>query len=80
VEAIFLSTFVLISQNRMAAAADQRADLDLQISLLAEHEITKLTTLVASIAEHLDLRSAVEPELAEIQEDVSPEAVLDAIE
>jgi uncharacterized membrane protein len=31
VEAIFLSTFVLISQNRMMAAADQRADLDLQI-------------------------------------------------
>src|SRR5919112_483099 len=40
VEAIFLSTFVLISQNRMQAAADKRADLDLQISLLAEHEIT----------------------------------------
>jgi uncharacterized membrane protein len=30
VEAIFLSTFILISQNRMAAAADKRADLDLQ--------------------------------------------------
>src|SRR3954454_9384201 len=42
VEAIFLSTFVLISQNRMARAADNRADLDLQTSLLAEHEITKL--------------------------------------
>ena len=42
VEAIFLSTFVLISQNRMQAAADKRADLDLQISLLAEHEVTKL--------------------------------------
>ena len=41
VEAIFLSTFVLISQNRMAAAADKRADLDLQVSLLAEHEITR---------------------------------------
>jgi uncharacterized membrane protein len=44
VEAIFLSTFVLISQNRMAAAADKRADLDLQISLLAEHEVTRLAT------------------------------------
>src|SRR4051812_2307940 len=38
VEAIFLSTFVLITQNRMAALADKRADLDLQVSLLAEHE------------------------------------------
>ena len=42
VEAIFLSTFVLISQNRMAALADKRADLDLQVSLLAEHEVTRL--------------------------------------
>ncbi|HEU4453091.1 MAG TPA: DUF1003 domain-containing protein, partial [Longimicrobium sp.] len=40
VEAIFLSTFVLISQNRMQELADKRADLDLQVSLLAEHEIT----------------------------------------
>src|SRR3954464_8654795 len=45
VEAIFLSTFVLITQNRMAAAADKRADLDLQISLLTEHELTKMATL-----------------------------------
>ena len=51
VEAIFLSTFVLISQNRMAAAADKRADLDLQISLLAEHEVTKLATLVSAMAD-----------------------------
>jgi uncharacterized membrane protein len=42
VEAIFLSTFVLITQNRMAAQADRRADLDLHISLLAEHEVTQL--------------------------------------
>jgi uncharacterized membrane protein len=80
VEAIFLSTFVLISQNRMAAATDKRADRDLQISLLAEHEITKLTTLVAGIAERLDVRTEVEPEFAEIQQDVAPEAVLDALE
>jgi uncharacterized membrane protein len=80
VEAIFLSTFVLISQNRMAAAADQRADLDLQISLLSEHEITKLATLVAAIAERLDVRTEVDGEMDEVQQDVAPEAVLDALE
>jgi uncharacterized membrane protein len=80
VEAIFLSTFVLISQNRMQAAADKRADLDLQISLLSEHEITKLATLVAAIADRLDVRSAVDDELHEIQQNVAPEAVLDEIE
>jgi uncharacterized membrane protein len=61
VEAIFLSTFVLISQNRMAAAADKRADLDLQISLLAEHEVTKLVTLVSAMAEHLGVRTGGNP-------------------
>jgi hypothetical protein len=36
----FLSTFVLISQNLMQAQAEQCAELDLQISLLAEDDVT----------------------------------------
>ncbi|UEM02199.1 DUF1003 domain-containing protein [Skermanella rosea] len=80
VEAIFLSTFVLISQNRMAAAADKRADLDLQISLLSEHEVTKFTVLVSQIADRLDVRTKADAELDEITRDVAPEAVLDEIE
>ena len=80
VEAIFLSTFVLISQNRHAKLADERAELDLQISLLAEHEVTRLTALVAAIERKLDVHSEVDGELAEIEQDVAPEAVLDAIE
>ncbi len=80
VEAIFLSTFVLISQNRMQAAADKRADLDLQISLLAEHEITKLVTLVSALADRMDVRTDVDEELDDITQDVAPEAVLDEIE
>jgi uncharacterized membrane protein len=80
VEAIFLSTFVLISQNRMQAAADKRADLDLQVSLLSEHELTKLTTLVAAMADRMGVRSEVDAELDEITQDIAPEAVLDEIE
>jgi uncharacterized membrane protein len=80
VEAIFLSTFVLISQNRMAAAADKRADLDLQVNLLAEHELTKLATLVVQIAERVGVDVSGHAELEEVQQDVAPEAVLDAIE
>jgi uncharacterized membrane protein len=80
VEAIFLSTFVLISQNRMQAAADKRADLDLQISLLAEHEVTKLVTIVSALAERMNVRTEVDEELDEITQDVAPEAVLDEIE
>ena len=71
---------MLISQNRMQAAVDKRADLDLQISLLAEHEITKLATLVAAIADHIGVRTDIDEELDEITRDVAPEAVLDEIE
>jgi uncharacterized membrane protein len=80
VEAIFLSTFVLISQNRMQAAADKRADLDLQISLLAEHEVTTMATQVAAMAERMGIKTKVDEELDEITQDVAPEAVLDEIE
>ena len=79
VEAIFLSTFVLISQNRMMAAADQRADLDLQISLLTEHEVTNLIRMVRQIAERVGVPVA-RSEVAELERNVAPEAVLDAIE
>lgn len=79
VEAIFLSTFVLISQNRMGEAAEKRADLDLQISLLAEHELTKMAQLLANMAERLGVTVA-DPEVREIERDVAPEAVLDEIE
>jgi uncharacterized membrane protein len=79
VEAIFLSTFVLISQNRMAAASDRRAKLDLHINLLTEHELTKLASLVARIAERIGVPE-VDPEFHEIRRDVEPEKVLDALE
>jgi uncharacterized membrane protein len=80
VEAIFLSTFVLISQNRMSALADKRADLDLQVSLLAEHEITRLITLVSAMAERMGIDQARDPELSELSRDVRPEKVMETME
>jgi uncharacterized membrane protein len=80
VEAIFLSTFVLISQNRAAKAADRRADLDLQINLLAEHEVTRLITLTSAIAGALGVAEANAAEISELERDVAPEAVLDSLE
>ena len=79
VEAIFLSTFVLISQNRSMAIAARRADLDLQISLLAEHEVTRLLSLLSAVAEKLGVDGAADPELEELKRDVAPEAVLDEL-
>jgi uncharacterized membrane protein len=80
VEAIFLTTFVLMTQNRMSEEADQRAELDLQISLLAEHEVTRLITLVKAIGEKLQIEASNDPELPELQQDVAPEKVLDVME
>ena len=80
VEAIFLSTFILITQNRMAATADRRAELDLQVSLLAEAEITKLVALVSEIAVRMEVPEAKHEDIEEMKRLVQPEAVLDAIE
>ena len=55
-EAIFLSLFVLASQNRMTHEADRRANLDLQINLLAEREMTAVLRLLQDIARHLDVK------------------------
>ena len=80
VEAIFLSTFVLISQNRAAKTAETRAQLDLQTSLLAEHEITRLLTLNLAMARKLGVEAADDPDLEELERNVSPKKVLDEIE
>ena len=80
VEAIFLSTFVLISQNRTAAASDKRADLDLHINLLTEHELTKLSAVVLAIAARLDVHVSDAADVQEIKKDVAPEAVLDKLD
>jgi uncharacterized membrane protein len=80
VEAIFLSTFVLITQNRMAALADRRAELDLQMSLLAEHEVTRLLALITAIAGRMGVEEASNPELAELSRDVLPERVMETLE
>lgn len=76
VEAIFLSTFVLISQNRASLQADKRADLHLQVGLLSEHEVTHLITLVSAIAKKMEIEHAYHPELEELAQDIRPENVM----
>jgi len=79
VEAIFLATFVLITQNRMARESDRHAQLDLQISLLTEYELTRALGLLTALAatHHIELHDAKSAELSAL---VDPGAVLDAIE
>jgi len=80
VEAIFLSTFILISQNRMQRAADRRAELDLQVSLLTEHELTRAIHLLDAVARQMGVARPPERELDEIKADVDPKRVVQEIE
>ena len=80
VESIFLATFVLITQNRMNEQADKRAELDLQISLLTEHEVTRLITLVTAMGRKMNIENAYDAEIEELSKDVHPEHVLDKME
>jgi len=80
VEAIFLTTFVLIGQKRMNAQADKWAELDLQVSLLTEHEITRVMNLVTAIAKKMQIEEAHDKEIEELSKDIHPEKVLDTIE
>ena len=79
-EAIFLSTFILISQNHDGRISERRNHLDLQINLLSEQENTRMLLLLKAIAEKLDCPIVNEPELAVLSEETRPEKVAAQIE
>jgi len=65
-EAILLSIFVLIAQNRSERVDQLRQEIDLQINLIAEDELTKLLCLVAKIAEKQGIDVASDAELQQM--------------
>jgi len=75
-EAIFLSTFVLISQNRQSKESENRADLDLHIGLLTEHELTRVLQMLDAIQEKMGIEDHEESELADLEMETKPEDVL----
>jgi uncharacterized membrane protein len=80
-EAIFLSTFVLITQNRQAIAADRRAKVDLQVNMIAEREITKVMEMVQHLHNHVGLGTPDhDRELEEMQEPTHVTKLADAID
>ena len=75
-EAIFLSTFVLISQNRISEEAERRADLDLHIGLLTEHELTRVLQMLDAVQDKLGIENDEDSELADLEMETKPEDVL----
>jgi uncharacterized membrane protein len=78
-ESIFLSLFILMSQNRASRLSDRRAHFDLQVNLLAEAEMTKVLNLLQAVCAKLDLPEAKDPELAELARETSPTELIDEL-
>jgi uncharacterized membrane protein len=79
-EAIFLSTFVLISQNEEARLAERRNALDLQINLLAEQENTKMLRMLDRIAGKLGVTFDDDPSLAVLERATRPDRLAEQID
>lgn len=79
-ESIFLSTFVLISQNTFSAQAENRHNLDLQINLLNEQESTALIRVVVQMAEKMKLDTPELEALRAAAMDIDPEKILEKID
>jgi uncharacterized membrane protein len=75
-ESIFLSLFILMSQNRSNLQAEHRNHLDLQINLLAEDENTKLLQMVRALCKDRGLKIADDPEIVELARQTEPEQIL----
>jgi len=76
-EAIFLSLFVLNSQNRLTQDSDQRAQIDLQVNLLAEQEMTLVLRMLRDLCARSDI--AVPEGLTELLRDVDLEKVAETV-
>lgn len=79
-EAIFLSTFIMISENRQGRLDERRTHLDLQINLLAEQENTKMLQLLTAIARKLEVDHGGDPSIAVLEQATRPDALLQQID
>ncbi|HZQ42656.1 MAG TPA: DUF1003 domain-containing protein [Acidobacteriaceae bacterium] len=80
VEAVLLSTFVLMKQNRMQQKTDIRDHLNLQIDLLAEKEVTKSLQLLRAIAAKVGIDQVEDAELEEMANTTSVDSLAARIE
>ena len=79
--ALLTTTFVLIKQNRVAKLDEQRAHLDLKITLLIEQKTAKLIDLVEELRRDLpNVKNRHDPSALAMQQAMSPEGVLAALD
>lgn len=79
-EAIILGIFVLISQNRTVKIDDLREEVDLQVNLIAQKEITKVMRMLAILLQKQGLDLSEDPELKKLLRPVSEEEIENKLE
>jgi uncharacterized membrane protein len=79
-EAIFLSTFIMIAENRQERVEERRGHLDLQINLLSEQENTKMLELLEKIARRLGVDPSDDPSVSVLEQATQPEKLVRQIE
>ena len=79
-EAIFLSTFILISQNHDARISDRRNHLDLQVNLLSEQENTQMIAMLRAIAEKIGVDLSQDSYLEALSEQTRPQRLAEQIQ
>ena len=79
-EAIFLASFILISQNYEMRITERRSRLDLQINLLSEQENTKMLQLLDRMARKMGLYEEDDPEIQVLEQATRPETLARQIE
>jgi uncharacterized membrane protein len=79
-EAIFLSTFILISQNHDTQIGERRNHLDLQINLLSEQENTKMIQMLQAIADKVGVDLSHDSDLEQLRQETQPEKLVKQIE
>jgi uncharacterized membrane protein len=81
VEAVILSSFIIMRQNRMMRRGERRDHLNLQVDLLAEKEITKVLQMVRAICEQMGLQKIIaDPEIRELSQNTSVESLSRTLE
>ncbi|MBV9551962.1 MAG: DUF1003 domain-containing protein [Alphaproteobacteria bacterium] len=80
VEAVVLAAFVLMKQNRMSAAADRRAHLDLQVNLLTEREATRIIQMLERLSADHGVEQHQDAESRELREPKAVEHLVDELE
>lgn len=79
-EAIFLSAFILISQNRSGHLDQRRNELALQIALLSEQENTKMLEMLGAIARRVGAQVDDDPDIAVLEAATRPDKLIEQIE